>query len=85
VNDGLFQAVIAAGDFVGVRGHPFHHELILCDELVAGVADFAAARFLRDTRDAVMRQTAIGQLLSNQSPQAYRLHDRTVSLTEALG
>jgi hypothetical protein len=58
-----------------VGGGAFHHELTPTNDLLAGVAGLAVAGTAPDPRDAVVRQTTIRELLSNEDAQANRFHD----------
>ena len=62
-----------------VRGDALHHELRLVDHEVAGVADPPVPRPGPDPSDAVMGQTAIGQLLADEKAKRLLVHRGTVA------
>src|SRR4030095_12075267 len=64
-----------SGLLVGVhRGDALYHELLLRDESLAGIAPFSVASTTPESRHAVIRQTAIVELTSDEETKIFGCH-----------
>jgi len=59
---------------VGNRANPLHEELPGTDNFLAGVAPLAIAGATPDTRDAVVRELAVAELVSNDETETVSVH-----------
>jgi hypothetical protein len=59
-----------------IQREPFHQQLVLGEDRVAGVARFAVARSTPDRSDAVMRQATVMDSASDEEAKSFLVHSR---------
>jgi len=68
------------GPLAKVQRDPFHQQLVLREDRVADVARFAIAWTTPDPSDAVMRQTTVLELASDEKTERFLVHSGLISI-----